>query len=78
MSDTKRMREDIREWLEEYISQSENVGFCDNCPNLRYHRDIGCYDCPDGLAVDSCEYSPDDTIDELTDIIVSEILGALP
>lgn len=71
-------REKIYDMLMEFVSTDEEFGFCNSCPELRYEDDLGCWDCPNGLAVDSCEYSPTVEINALADKVIDVLENARP
>jgi len=51
------------------LLSSEEYGYCNDCPEMRYIEDCGCYDCPYSMDISVCEYSPcaliEDDIDKL-------------
>lgn len=69
---------DIFDMLMEYVCENENLGFCNNCPELRYVDDIGTYDCPYGLSADSCEYTPYQELDTFANKFVSVMADVMP
>lgn len=64
------IRETLKDMIMEYIASSEEVGYCNECPELRYIEDAGCYDCPYGLDCTSCEYDCSADIDTVVDSIL--------
>ena len=72
------IRDKIADYITNLICEDEDVGFCNSCPELKFCDDIGYYDCPHGLAVDSCEYFPQQEIDRLVDALVEMIEETRP
>lgn len=76
--DLEEIRDELRRSLSEYILSSQDVGYCDECQLLRYDSDCGCYDCPYGLAADSCEFSPMSSLENNIDDILGTIVSHRP
>lgn len=78
MSSLDNARSEIYDMLMEYIASNDNVAFCDNCPELRYIEDCGCFDCPYGLDAMSCEFSPASQLEDDVDKIMRTIDACKP
>ncbi len=78
LSNANDILEEVTDMLKNYVCESTTLHFCNNCPELRYIEDIGSYDCPYGLSVDSCEYFPQEDIDSIASEFVSAMLDARP
>lgn len=75
---SQEVREELTEMITDYIATSEKLGYCNDCPELRYCDDTGCYDCPYGLDCTSCEYDCTADIDSVVDELMRVIEGRKP
>lgn len=78
MRDLNRFREEIEDMIMEQVATSEDLAYCNNCPDLRYCNDTGTYDCPAGLDCTSCEYNCAVEVSEVCDMLMQEIETCMP
>lgn len=78
MSLVDDVRYELCEMLQEYVNESPTLGFCRNCPLMRYHADINYWECPYGNAVDSCEYNPQIEINRYSEALAQAFVDAMP
>jgi len=70
--------EEILDAVMDIVCNSENIAYCQNCPLKYYEADINYEDCPYGMDIPSCEYSPYSQIEADVDKIMLSIEACRP